>query len=81
MWYTGGVPRQPAPRTPASVDVLTSIRLPSAMVERVDRLLPALNRDPALTALGPVTRAAALRLAIVDGLSRLESKYRKDGAR
>jgi hypothetical protein len=51
------------------------------MVERVDRLLPKLNRDPALTALGPVTRAAALRLAIVDGLSRLESRYRKEGAR
>lgn len=74
-------PSRPRDPTPLSPGVLTSIRLPAEVLARADDLIPALGRDPAITAVGSATRAVALRLAIVLGLDALERKYRKEQTR
>jgi hypothetical protein len=63
------------------VDFLTSIRLPAAVLDRADVLVAILNRKPSLTALGPVTRSAVLRLAMIEGLDVLERRHKRGGAR
>jgi len=55
-------------------DVQVTLRLPSDLVDRVDALLPALNRHPELLAFGRVSRSAVVRLALADGLRRLEAR-------
>jgi hypothetical protein len=72
--------RRPKPHAP-SPGVLTSIRLTADVVARADALLPRLDRDPAITAVGAVTRAVALRLALVLGLDALERKYPEETKR
>ncbi len=54
----------------------TPIRLPESFVERAERLIEVIGRDPESAALvGRVTRSAVLRLAVEHGLSKLEAEH------
>lgn len=53
----------------------TSLRLPSALLERADALLPVLAGADEVAAHGEVKRATVLRLAIMRGLAELERTY------
>ena len=58
-------------------NLTVGIRFTVAQLERIDALLPALRRDPTLTASVPTpTRSLALRLAMLEGLAILEQRYR-----
>lgn len=53
-----------------------AIRLPDELMNRADRLVPLLQRDPELLAIGArVSTSLVLRLAIVRGLDALEREY------
>ena len=54
---------------------LVPIRLPTGVVERADGLIDAMAADPKLAALGTVTKAVVLRVALVRGLELLEAEY------
>lgn len=57
-------------------DASVNLRLPTAVLRRVEALQTALvEQDPMLRAVGNVTQAAVLRLALVWGLDALEAKY------
>jgi hypothetical protein len=54
--------------------VLTSIQLPSEVVDRIDALIDPMDLDA--RAMGAsVTRASVIRAAIIRGLGELETKY------
>ena len=53
------------------------VRLPDAVVERVDALVDRLATEDAGQALGRLSRSAVLRLAIVRGLDVLESEHER----
>lgn len=54
-----------------------NVRLTTAMVERLDALLPALAERPDMAMLEKVTRSDALRLCVLRGLDALEKEARK----
>lgn len=58
-------------------EIPTSVRLPEDLVERLDKLAERMSRDPKAVALAgsSISRAAALRAAIVEGVEVLEAKY------
>lgn len=57
-------------------DAAINLRLPSTLLGRVEALRSALvERDPMLRAVGNVTQAAIIRLALDCGLTALEAKY------
>ena len=58
-------------------DVQLVIRVPAALVRRVDRLLPGLVVQPELGAVGRLTRSAVARLALTRGLASLERTVRR----
>ena len=51
------------------------IRLPALLLERADRLVEPLVTAPEGAAVGNVTRATVLRLAIAEGLAVLEGRF------
>lgn len=51
------------------------VRIPEALLERAEALRPALASVPELAAMGTVSRAAVIRLAIVRGLASLEAEH------
>lgn len=51
------------------------IRIPEDLLGRADALQVAIAKDPALRAMGRITRTAVLRLAILHGLEVLEQQY------
>jgi hypothetical protein len=53
-----------------------TLRLPPDLLERAERLLPGLGRDPRLSALASLSRSQVLRLALLEGLQVLERRYR-----
>ncbi len=55
-------------------EIPIQLRLPQSIVGRADALLALLLEDPALTAMGRVTRTSVLRLAILRGLEVLENE-------
>lgn len=61
-------------RSTVKHEELVSFRLPRPMLERIDRLVPVLASDPA-NAAWRVSRGAALRLALMEGLAVLEGRY------
>lgn len=63
-------------------DVPTSLRLPRALVARLDALAARLGADPTLAAAfgGRVSRSAVLRAALDRGVSALEADARPGGA-
>ena len=58
-------------------EVPTSIRLPADLAERLDKLADRMSKDPKVAALAgtKIKRAAALRLAILEGIEVLEARY------
>jgi len=53
------------------------VRLTTAMVERLDALLPELANSPELAMVQKVTRSDALRLCVLRGLDVLEQEAGK----
>ena len=53
-------------------DVLTSVRLPSKLIDRLDELIPVLEDDPSMMAMGTITRSKVIRLALLRGVEALE---------
>jgi predicted DNA-binding protein len=58
-------------------EVPTSVRLPNELIRRLDALAKRMSKDPRTAALAgaEVSRAAALRLAIAEGIEVLEARY------
>ena len=54
---------------------LVNLRLPRAMVERVDELQGLVSDAPELRTLPSVTRSDVLRLIVLRGLETLEAQY------
>jgi len=52
------------------------VRLPEALVARIDALVPLLADEPELATKGTVTRSDALRLCVLRGLEVLERERR-----
>ena len=57
-----------------SMDVQTSMRLPTTLLDRADELVDALRDDPTLAMMGKMTRSKVLRLALNEGLAILERR-------
>jgi hypothetical protein len=55
-------------------DVQISMRLPRDLVDLAEALVPAVAQDPTYST-WRVTKAAVLRLALVEGLERLDQRY------
>jgi hypothetical protein len=54
-----------------------SIRLPTALLDRAERLAKKLAADPTHSSVFRVTRAAALRMALLRGVEALEEDLAK----
>ena len=52
------------------------VRLPEALVARIDALVPLLADEPELATKGTVTRSDALRLCVLRGLEVLEAEHK-----
>jgi len=57
-----------------SNDAQVAIRLPEDFLERADKLVARMEKDPALSA-WRVSRSAVLRQAVQKGLEALEAQY------
>jgi len=53
-----------------------TVRVPQALVDRIDALVPLLADAPELATAANVTRADALRLCVLRGLEALEAEYK-----
>ena len=52
-----------------------SLRLPGALLERLEALVPHLVEDPSMGAWGRPTRSVLIRMAIMKGVEALEAQY------
>ena len=52
------------------------VRAPDVLVSRIDALVPFIQADPELSAVGPITRSAVARLALWLGVTELERRQR-----
>lgn len=57
------------------------IRIPGALAQRADALIPALEERRELVAWGRLSRAAIVRIALERGLAALERELEEDGKR
>jgi hypothetical protein len=57
-------------------EVLTSIRLPQELLDRIEALVPVVAADPVFAAFGRVGRSSVLRLSLVRGVESLEKRYK-----
>jgi hypothetical protein len=55
---------------------LLAVRVSPELLKRADRLIPRLSRDPAVTAIGNVSRSTVVKLALMRGLAALEAEYK-----
>ncbi len=69
-------PLSPRPYPPS--ETLISIRLPKALLKRVDALVKTLARNPAFSAMTRVTRSGILKAALVEGLPIVERRAHGD---
>lgn len=53
-----------------------TVRVPQALVDRIDALVPLLGDEPELATKANVTRADALRLCVLRGLEALEAEHK-----
>ena len=56
-------------------DAQVTLRLPVALVARLDALVEAMKTAPRLSSVGRITRSAVARLAIEAGLEQLEAEH------
>lgn len=54
------------------------LRVPRTVMDLANRLVPAMNADPAEIARGPVSRSSIARLAMVIGIRELGRQYEVD---
>lgn len=54
---------------------LIALRLAPDLIERADRLIETIGKDPTLSTVGEITRSTVLKLAIMEGLAVLEQRY------
>jgi len=59
---------------PMPNDAALSMRLPQALLDRVDALVPVLSARPEF-ALWEINRAQVIRLALAEGLDAMEKRY------
>lgn len=52
-----------------------TVRVPQALVDRLDALVPLLGDAPELATAANVTRSDALRLCVLRGLEALEAEH------
>lgn len=64
----------PALEEPMSNDAALSMRLPNELLERVDALVPVLQRQPEFS-VWKISRPQVIRMAINVGLEHLEDRY------
>jgi hypothetical protein len=57
---------------------VVTLRLPRAMLERADALIPKLRHDDELMMIGRVSRSIILRLALLRGLEVLENRAQEE---
>ena len=63
----------PPPKPMAPEEKPVSLRLPQTVLDRADKVVPALERSAMFALLGKTaTRSDVLRVALLHGLSRLE---------
>lgn len=60
-------------------DEQITFRLSADMKQRIDALIPEIEKDPELAVLGTITRSKVVRLAILRGLGALEEQHRAAG--
>lgn len=60
-------------------DEQITFRLSGDMKQRIDALIPEIEKDPELAVLGTITRSKVVRLAILRGLGALEEQHRAAG--
>ena len=53
-----------------------AVRVPPEMVKRLDRLLPKVSKDRAISTFGQVTRSSVVKLALLRGIETLENEYK-----
>lgn len=56
-------------------DEQITFRLSTDMKQRIDALIPEIEKDPELAVLGTITRSKVVRLAILRGLGALEEQH------
>ena len=54
-----------------------NLRVPDGVLERADALIESIQENPDVSAVGPVSRASVLRLALLRGLNALETEQGK----
>jgi hypothetical protein len=59
----------------------TQLRLPREALERADTLIPLLAKHPEFRALGRLSKATVLRLAVLHGLEVLEHRVQPTAAK
>lgn len=73
------MPRKTKPRPENDGTVITNVRVPKELLDRVDALLPRVRADPELRILlGRVSRASVVKLALVEGLRVLARKLPRE---
>jgi predicted DNA-binding protein len=56
-----------------------SVRIPPELARRLDRLVPKLAKNQALTTLGIITKSSVVKLALLRGVEALEAEYSTKG--
>ncbi len=54
----------------------TVFRLPEGTSKRAENLIPALSDDPKFFGIGKVSKSMVLRLALLEGLEKMEKRYK-----
>jgi len=57
-------------------DIQISMRLPKDLIDRAEALVAVIKKDPAYS-VWRISKSGVLRLALIEGLERLEKKYCK----
>ncbi|MCA9000545.1 MAG: hypothetical protein KDB61_01385 [Planctomycetes bacterium] len=77
-YLVGELEGDPMPEKENTGDAI--VRVPRELADRCEALLPSLNADPEIRALGKrVSRAMAVRLALLRGIEALERKAKTNG--
>ena len=56
--------------------VPVSVRIPPELGRRLERLVPKLAKNTALTTLGIITKSSVVKLALLRGVEALEQEYK-----
>ena len=65
----------------AMTDNPVTLRLPDALLERIEELLPHIATDLEFASMGSVSRSQVLRIAVFQGLNVLRRRYDLEAGR